>query len=279
MTALNLSQRNLLKLARKNQENDDLNKAIQNVEEALRGGREPELVLELCDLYLKDKHEYSAYVLIKEESDLFSDKRIYTEYSKILKANHFFIEATEVENLSHHHWKISAVPVDENEQKAIMRNFRQKKQPTQFDYERLFKLDINNFKNFTQSLLLDPSLNFAVRLALCEDLVRLGVKEKFKVIIVGNQEEFVPEKTDLLEKDPIYREVVSGIGSRFYHRPSQMPVVLGEVNLILGSLYPKLAKFVDEPDSFASDLASYIENHDGRSNHDLFVQIDNSIVK
>lgn len=279
MTSLSLSQKNLLNLAQRNWANGDLNKAIQNVEEALRGGRAPELVIELCDLYIKDKQQYSAYVLIKEESDLFSDEKIYAEYSKILQANHFFIEAAEVENLSNHQWQIPAAPVDENEQQKIMRNFKQKGQPSQFDYEELFKLSLTNFKNFSQSLLIDPSLCFAVRLALCEDLFRLGVKDKFKVNVVGNQEEFVPEKTNLLEKDPIYREVVSGIGSRYYHRPSQLPMVLGEVNLILGSLYPKLSKYVDEPDSFASDIASYIENQDGRGNHDLFVQIDNSIVK
>jgi len=95
--------------------------------------------------------------------------------------------------------------------------------------------------------------------------------------VLGQTEEFIPQKINLLEKEPIYREVVSGIGSRYYHKPSQLPAVLGEVNLILGSLYPKLSKYVDDPDSFASDIASYIENQDGRSNQKLFERIDHNI--
>ncbi|MEB3365313.1 hypothetical protein SDC49_22510 [Lactobacillus sp. R2/2] len=47
--------------------------------------------------------------------------------------------------------------------------------------------------------------------------------------------------------------------------------------MILGSLYPKLSKYVDDPDSFASDIASYIENQDGRSNQKLFERIDHNI--
>ncbi len=99
--------------------------------------------------------------------------------------------------------------------------------------------------------------------------MRLGVKDKIKVWIIGNQEEFVPAATSLLEKETIYQEIVSSMGSKYHNRPSQLPLVLGEVNLVLGSLYPKLSKYVDEPDSFASDLSSYLENHDGRDRSTL----------
>lgn len=274
-----LSQKNLLNLALKNEAEGNLNLAIQNVEEALRGGSNKEVVLRLCDLYLKDNQEYSAYVLIKEEKDLFSDQDIFEMYSRVIQANHFVIEALAVNNLSNRKWNIEVSPIEVNEQQKIMQTFKQTKQPTKYDYEQLFKLDLVNFKNFAQSLLIDPSLNFAVRIVLCEDLSRLGLDEKYQVLVLGNMEEFIPKKAGLLEKDPIYREVVSGIGSKYYHRPSQLPAVLGEVNLILGSLYPKLSKYVDEPDSFASDIASYIDNHDGRGNHNLFEQIDRTIPK
>lgn len=272
-----LSQKNLINLAKRNEANGDLLQAIQNLEEALRDGHSDEVILNLCDFYIKNKQNYSAYELIKEEKDLFTDSEIFAEYSKILSENHFLIEALEVKNITDYELPCSVEPVNSSVQQKIMVTFRQKAKPTKYDYDQLFKLDLSNFKNFAQSLLIDPSLNFAVRLVLCEDLFRLGLKDKFKVLVLGQEEEFIPRKINLLEKEPVYREVISGIGSRYYHKPSQLPAVLGEVNLILGSLYPKLNKYVDDPDSFASDIASYIDNHDGRSNQKLFEKIDNNI--
>ena len=272
-----LSQKNLINLAKRNEANGDIVQAIQNLEEALRDGHSNEVVLNLCDFYLKNKQSYSAYELIKEEKDLFTDSEIFAKYSKILSENHFLIEALEVKNITDYELPYSVEAVNSTVQQKIMVTFRQKAKPTKYDYDQLFKLDLSNFKNFAQSLLIDPSLNFAVRLVLCEDLFRLGLKNKFKVLVLGQEEEFIPRKINLLEKEPVYREVVSGIGSRYYHQPSQLPAVLGEVNLILGSLYPKLNKYVDDPDSFASDIASYIDNHDGRSNQKLFEKIDNNI--
>ena len=272
-----LSQKNLINLAKRNEVNGDLAQAIQNLEEALRDGHSDEVVLNLCELYIKNKQSYSAYELIKEEKDLFTNSKIFAEYSKILRKNNFFIEALEVKNITDYELPCSVEPVSSQLQQKIMVAFRKKSKPTKYDYDKLFKLDLSNYKNFAQSLLIDPSLNFAVRLVLCEDLFRLGLRNKFKILVLGQEEEFIPKNINLLEKDPVYREVVSGIGSRYYHRPSQIPAVLSEVNLILGSLYPKLNKYVDDPDSFASDIASYIDNHDGRSNQKLFEKIDNNI--
>lgn len=272
-----LSQKNLLNLANKVAANGDFSQAVQYLEEALRDGYSDTIVLNLCQMYIKNGQNYSAYELIKEEKDLFTDAQVFSLYSKVLQANNFLIEALEVKNITGYDLPDKIQPVPLKEQQQIMLNFKGKSKPTKFDYEQLFKLDLINFQNYAQSLLIDPSLNFASRIVLCEDLFRLGIKEKFKVLVLGQTEEFIPQKINLLEKEPIYREVVSGIGSRYYHKPSQLPAVLGEVNLILGSIYPKLSKYVDDPDSFASDIASYIENQDGRSNQKLFERIDHNI--
>ena len=272
-----LSQKNLLNLANKVAANGDFPQAVQYLEEALRDGYSDTIVLNLCQMYIKNGQNYSAYELIKEEKDLFTDAQVFSVYSKVLQANNFLIEALEVKNITGYDLPDKIQPVPLKEQQQIMLNFKGKSKPTKFDYEQLFKLDLINFQNYAQSLLIDPSLNFASRIVLCEDLFRLGIKEKFKVLVLGQTEKFIPQKINLLEKEPIYREVVSGIGSRYYHKPSQLPAVLGEVNLILGSLYPKLSKYVDDPDSFASDIASYIENQDGRSNQKLFERIDHNI--
>ena len=272
-----LSQKNLLNLANKVAANGDFPQAVQYLEEALRDGYSETIVLNLCQMYIKNGQNYSAYELIKEEKDLFTDAQVFSVYSKVLQANNFLIEALEVKNITGYDLPDKIQPVPLKEQQQIMLNFKGKSKPTKFDYEQLFKLDLINFQNYAQSLLIDPSLNFASHIVLCEDLFRLGIKEKFKVLVLGQTEEFIPQKINLLEKEPIYREVVSGIGSRYYHKPSQLPAVLGEVNLILGSLYPKLSKYVDDPDSFASDIASYIENQDGRGNQKLFERIDHNI--
>ncbi|RMC48733.1 tetratricopeptide repeat protein [Lactobacillus sp. ESL0228] len=276
---MSLSQKNLLELARKNEKTGNLSQAIENVEEALRIGSSKAATLQLCELYLKNGQADFAYSLIKEESDLFSNQEIFAEYSKILQTTHYVIEALEISNLSKNEIKILVEPVKQSKQQRIMVDFKDKRQPTLNDYQQLFKLDLNNFKQFSQSLLIDPSLNFAVRISICEDLIRLGLDDHFRVLVLGKIEEFVPRSVSLLEKDPIYREVVSGIGSRYYHRPNQLPTILAEVNLILGNLYPMINMYVDDPDSFTSDLVSYIENHDGRSRQKLFEAIELNLPK
>ena len=154
-----------------------------------------------------------------------------------------------------------------------MQNFKQREQVTQLDYESLHKLNLPNFKAFARSVLLDPTPDFAVRLSLCEDLVRLGLEEKFEIWVIGQMKSFIPANTLLLEKEPKYREIISSIGSKFHNSPSQLPLMLGEVNLVLGSLYPKINQYIDEPDSFASDLVSFLQRKDGRSHQKLLEKI------
>lgn len=274
-----LSQENLMKLAKQNEKQGNIAGAIQNLEEALRSSASLDVILELCRLYRKNKQEDQAYALIKAQPDLFSDERVSKEYFKILQANNYLIEALQLENILGKKLPAKVEPVSNDKQKMIMELFKRQKQINQFDYQQLLKLDLINYKNFVQSLLLDPTQNFAVRLSLCEDLVKLGLKDSIKIWIVGNLEEFIPDKTNLLEKEPIYQEVVTSIGSRYHNNPSQLPLMLGEVNLALGSLYPKLSKYIDNPDSFAKDLSSYLKNGDGAGHQELLEKIYSNLPK
>lgn len=268
-----VSQENLLKLAEENKRNGNLEAAIQNLEEALRGEYSLEVILQLCELYCANNQEDQAYALIKEEPDLFSNQQIFEMYCKILEKNNYFIEALQLKNLGQIDLLLEVKPVSEQAQQKIMQNFKQKKQINQFDYARLHKLNLINFKSFAQSLLLDPTIDFAVRLSICEDLVRLGLTDEFKVWVAGNMESFIPANVSLLEKNAKYREIISAIGARFSHNPSQLPLMIGEVNLVVGSLYPKINKYIDEPDSFASDLVSYLQQKNGRNHHKLFEDV------
>jgi hypothetical protein len=268
-----LSQKNLLALAEKNIAQGQLAIASDNLNEALRLGNDYRIVVKLSQLYRRQGKEDQAYALIKEQPDLFSQTELFQEYQYCLQANHYAIEAEQLAQLLQHRLSVIVEPVSENEQQQLMKNFRQLKTVSQFDYQSLFALSPLNFKNFAQSLLLDPSQDFAVRLSLCEDLVKLGQKEKVTVWILGQKKSFIPAKTNLLEKESIYQEVVACIGDRFRHNPSQLPLMLGEVNLVLGSLYPCLNAYIDEPDSFASDLVSYLERGKGFSHQNLLAQI------
>lgn len=268
-----VSQKNLLKLAEENKHKGDLAAAIQNLEEALRGEHSLDVILKLCDLYCANKQEDQAYALIKEEPDLFSDKQVYRMYCKVLKENNFLIEALQLKEITGLELPFKVQPVSEEKQKQIMQSFKAKKQVNQMDYENLHKLNLINFTTFAQSILLEPVSDFAVRLSLCEDFIRLKLKDKLKVWVIDDLTEFVPADTLLLEKDPKYREIISAIGAKFSHNPSQLPLMIGETNLVLGSLYPKLNNYVDEPDSFASDLVAYLQQKDGRTHQKLFERI------
>lgn len=268
-----VSQTNLWKLAEENKHKGDLAAAIQNLEEALRGEHSLDVILELCDLYCANKQEDQAYALIKEEPDLFSNKQVYRMYCKVLKENNFLIEALQLKEITGLELPFKVQPVSEEKQQQIMQSFKVKKQVNQMDYESLHKLNLVNFTTFAQSILLEPISEFAVRLSLCEDLIRLKLKDKFKVWVLDDLTEFIPADTLLLEKAPKYKEIISAIGAKFSHNPSQLPLMIGETNLVLGSLYPKLDDYVDEPDSFASDLVAYLQQRNGRTHQDLFEKI------
>ena len=270
---VSVSQENLLKLALEDENKGNYDLAIQNLEEALSYDPSNKVVIKLCKLYRKNKQEDQAYALIKDQPDLFSDEKIFNEYCQILKVNHYFIEFCQLEKLLDRKIKINISPVSESEQNKIMTGFRKKEQITQLDYQSLLKLNLINFENFSQSLLLDPSQNFAVRLALCEDLVRLNLEKTFKVCILGKQKEFIPNNTPLLEKSTVYTEVIGGIGDHFRNNPSQLPIMLGETNLILGSLYPEIGDYIRNTDGFTSDLISYIQTGNGRTNQKLLEKI------
>lgn len=276
---MNISQQNLLKLAQEDEEKGNIAGAIANLEQALQLGHASEIIVKLSQLYRKHQQEDQAYALIKSEPDLFSEPKIKEEYYQVLAANHFLIEFLQLQNLLKEKSSFKVEPVSSEQQKKIMDDFSAAKQISQFDYQKLLKLDLVNFLSFAQSLLLKPNQNFAVRLALCEDLIRLGVKDEIKIWVIGELTSFVPEKTPLLEKSTTYKEVISSIGDKFRRYPSQLPLMIGEVNLVLGQLYPKLNYYVKDTDSFSSDLVSFFEKRDGRSHQKLFEQIYQNLPK
>ena len=274
-----LSQKHLMRLAQEDEQHHDFQGAIENLEEALDLGHDSQIVVELSKLYRKNKREDQAYDLIKGEPDLFSESAIFMEYCQVLAANNFFIEALQLKNLIKEDLPVKVEPVSVEVQQKIMLSFRKKETVSQFDYQNLLKLDLVNFKNFAQSLLLDPAQNFAVRLAICEDLIRLGISDPIKIWVLGEQTDFIPRETDLLEKNPIYQEVISGIGDKFHNNPSQLPLMLGEANLVLGSIYPELNKYIKNTDSFTSDFVSYLINNDGRGHQELLKKIYQNLPK
>ncbi len=269
----NTSQESLMTLAQRAKNKGDYQQSNQYLEEALRMGHDTQIVLMMCDNYLKLRQSDQAYFLIKEESDLFSNASIWKCYLEILQTNHFEIEIKQLAHLRQKTIPLGFEPLSETAQSQIMKNFRQKNIIQERDYLKLYKLTLKSFVHFTQSLLLDPSQDFALRLTLCEDLVKLGIKTKTKVFVLGESTSFVPANTELLAYNSLYREIISSLGDRYFHEPSKLPEILAEANLILGSLYPKLSEYIDEPDGFASDFNHYLVTRNGRSHHDLLEKI------
>ena len=230
------SKDNFLLLAKEAKEHHDLPQAKQYLLEALRLGHDSDIVCELCEIYLSQEKGDQAYSLIKEEPDLFSNKKVYNTYLKILKFQHYAIEADQLEYLLDKKLPIKVEPVSQIKQLEIMRNFKKLKYIQERDYLLLYCLSVENFTNLAKSILIDPSPNFALRLSLCEDLVKLGDSEKIQVYILGEAKEFIPKETDLLEKSPIYREVCVSLADYFRQDPSKLPLMIGEMNVCLGML-------------------------------------------
>ena len=248
------SQENLISLAREAEENNDLPQAKQYFLEALRFGHNSEIVCELCEIYLKEEKADQAYALVKEEPDLFSDTRVFQTYLSILEKRNFNIEKQELDNLLKKKVDIEVKPIAEADQQKLMQNFRSLKNITEADYLKLFQLSRENFILLAESLLLDPSQNFALRLSLCEDLIKLGVNKEIKVFVLGEAKSFVPAQTMLLEKDPVYREVCISIADYLRRDPSKLTLMVGELNIVMGMLYPTLHDYIHDPDQFAHDF-------------------------
>lgn len=267
------SQENLLSLAHEAQMHHDLPQAKQYLLEALRLGHDSQIVCELCQIYLNEQKADQAYSLIKEEPDLFSDQEVFKTYLQILQARHFNIEKLELDHLLGRKLETEVTPQPLEVQNKIMRNFRTKRNLTEADYLELFSLSRENFVNLAKSLLLDPAQNFALRLSLCEDLIKLGVDEDIQVYVLGEAKEFNPSQTILLEKDPIYREVCISIADYLRRDPSKLTLMVGELNIVLGMLYPKLHDYISDPDQFAHDFRKYLESKAGGANQKLLEKI------
>lgn len=269
----NASQDNLLSLAQKAQANNDISQAKQYLLEALRMGHRTDIVCQLCSIYLKEDQADQAYILLKEEPDLFSDSEVFKLYLATLEKMHYFIEFLQLKNLLNKNIAANVECVDPEKQIKIMQNFQQLKNITQDDYLQLFCLSKENFVNFAKSLLFNPSQGFALRISLCEDLIKLGVDVTISVYVLGKQEKFIPSQTELLEKDAIYREVCVSIADYLRRDPSKLPLMIGEMNVVLGMLYPKLHKYIQNPDQFAHDFRHYIDSKNGGVNQDLLEKI------
>ena len=276
---MSLSQKNFYRLAQEKLDQNQVVEAIKLLEEGLSQGYDHKLAMLLCKLYLDTEEVDQAYSLIKEETDLFSDKKVYQLYLLILKHAHFYIEWLQIKALSGKLPDIAVEPVGEQEQLNIMNQFKQARNVTLGMYQDLFKLNLTNFVSFTQSLLLDPTLEFATRLTLLEDLVKLKLTQKISVKVLDKIEVFIPAETELLRKSPIYREVIYGIGDRYRNRPNELPYILGLVNLFIGTLYPKIPEYITNTASFTKNLLSYIETGNGYEDQEVLTKINKFLPK
>jgi len=268
-----VSQENLLKLARRAEAGGDYQAACGHLEEALRLGFDEDLALDLSRLLRLNKEEDQAYALIKALPDLFSREEVRDEYGQVLAANNFLIEALQVKHLTEGEVDFPVLPADKKEQEKILLAFRKKQAVSQSQYEQLLKLDLPTYLAFARSLLLDPLANYALRLAVCEDLVKLGVKEKMQVMILGDLKSFVPAETALLKQDPVYREFIASLASRYQNRPSELPLILAEGNFAFGQLYPCQGDYVTNPDAFARDLTGFLRQKRGGESQNLLEKI------
>lgn len=270
---LNSSQKNYLNLADEALKNNSKDQAIQYLLEALQLGHDTKIVYKLCQAFLAKGDPKKAYTLIKEEPDIFSDQKVYMLYLEILQKLNFNIEALELKNLRNQSLELEIEPIKENQQQDLMRNFKNLKLISESDYVELYKLSKDNFIQLAQSLLIDPTQSFALRLSLCEDLIKMGYDNKVIVSVLGQNTTFVPKETMLLSKDPIYRECCVSLADYLRRDPSKLTMMVGELNVCLGMLYPKLHDYISDPDQFTHDFRKYLESKQGGANQELLDKI------
>lgn len=256
---LNISQKNLLKQAIDNKKNNKIDEAYKNLEQALSISYDHVLVFQLIELEFEQKNFDQAYLLLKQEPDLFSDKKIYKLYLQTLAQKNYFIERLQLERLRGRKIDTTIEPVNEKKQQEIMTKFKSVKNISYELYRSLYQLNENNFVLFSQSMLIDPTIEMALKMAICEDLIKLKVNKKINILILGKQAEFIPIKTLLLKENPIYQEICQSIYDKLKKSPEKTQIYLAEVNLVLSVIYPTINKYINNPDRFAKNLLNYIE--------------------
>ncbi|GHV98114.1 hypothetical protein lacNasYZ03_03150 [Lactobacillus nasalidis] len=260
---INTSQQNLLKLAGQAEAAGDFAAARDQLEEALRLGFDAELLLNLSRVLRLNHEEDQAYAAVKALPDLFSEEAVRKEYGQILAANNYLIEALQVKHLTGGQVTFAVQPADQQEQEQILKSFRKARTVTERQYQQLLKLDLPTYTAFARSLLLDPLGNHALRLAVCEDLIKLGCQEQIQLLVLGELRSFVPAETPLLKQDPVYREFIASLASRYQNRPSELPLILAEGNFAFGQLYPCQSDYISNPDAFAKALVSFLRKKQG----------------
>lgn len=260
---LNISQKNLLKQAIDNKKNHKIDEAYKNLEQALSISYDDVLVMQLIELDIEQKQFDQAYLLLKQEPDLFTDDKIYRLYLKTLAEKNYFIEKLQIERLRKQKIELDIEPIDKKTQQKIMTKFKLAKNISYELYRSLYKLNETNFILFAQSLLIDPTIDMALKMALCEDLIKLKVNQEINILILGKITSFNPTNTFLLKNDPIYREICQSIYDKLNKSPEKTQIYLAEVNLVLSAVYPLINKYINNPDRFAKNLLNYIESKNG----------------
>ena len=61
--------------------------------------------------------------------------------------------------------------------------------------------------------------------------------------------------------------------NEIFPSPSKLPIMIGEMNVCLGMLYPRLNDYIRDPDQFAHDFRNYLEQKKGGANQKLLNKI------
>lgn len=270
---LTLSQQHLLKLAQGSERAGDLDSAISNLEEAVLTARSTELVTQLARLYRQNKQGLLAYHTIKALPDYLTGKAL-TEYWNILAANHFFIEAMELvasDSKLVAPADVNVTPVSVSRQEIIIKQYHNVGL-VEDNYLQVLQLDFKHFMLLIRSYLLDPNANFAIRLSLVEECVRLRLETPLQVLILDQLKTVIPSQLPLMYQSAQYQTILAAALAQIAKSPSQRPLVLSCVNLIVGSLYPDLSQ-IDDSAAFASAIVSYVTDHTAGRYNQLFSQI------
>ncbi|MDO4912180.1 MAG: hypothetical protein Q3960_01340 [Lactobacillus sp.] len=268
-----ISQKNLLKLALEAKEKEQTEQAISLLEEAIMLGPDTTIALNLSQLYQEVGLFYNAYELLKNQDNYLTEP-IFTEYLHVLKALNLRIEFLQLKELLQGAARNQLEKIEVKATDDPLSVMKLKK--IQVDnYWKILTLDLPQFELFVQEKLASTETDLALHISLIEECVKLQLTTPLNTLVLDKLVQFVPKEVGLFQTNNFVTEV-NNFGFELVEKaksPSLSPLFFAMTRIILGSLYPIIDQYLDDPKSFAQEIFDYITGQTNVEHSELITKI------
>ncbi|MEJ6348358.1 hypothetical protein R4Y45_03840 [Holzapfeliella sp. He02] len=270
---MNTSQTELLQSAQKATAQKDYQGAVAFLQEAQTFGPNQQLTLELITNYLYlDQNKQALDEL--PELNIYQNSRSFETYLKVLYQNHLIIpffqipfylkQATKLNQqyydlYNDYQEKFKRLKLPKNAQKIktqFMTDMATGLIKSRDSYEKLKQLPVADFTQVARTAFLAPGLRPELKVALVEDLVKLGESNTFPIFVLDKLTEVNFAQASLYFDTEFIKISVRLIQSEVTDLSVQQ-LATSQYMLLLAKLYPRFDLFIENISEFTFSFLRY----------------------